>query len=104
MGLAKQIMGPIMRPLANNQLFTPTPREQIKRATLESAIATAVKSSDPSCQAFVGVFVERATPKSGVDTNWTLKGVKFGRAERESSNAALTVIVERLKREFEISD
>jgi hypothetical protein len=30
--------------------------------------------------------------------------IKFGKAERENCNAALSVIVERLKREFEISD
>lgn len=79
-------------------------REPIKCATLEAAIATAVKSSDPSCEAFIGVFVERAAPKSRADTNWTLKGIKFGKAEREPCNAAISVIVERLKREFEISD
>ena len=79
-------------------------REQINSAALETAIATAVKSSDPRCEAFISVFLERATPKSRADTNWTLKGIKFGKAERESCNAALSVIVERLKREFEISD
>jgi|ERR1700722_1266756 hypothetical protein len=79
-------------------------REQIKCTTLESAIATAVKTSDPSCEAFIGVFVERASPKSRAETNWTLKGIKFGKAEREPCNAALSVIIERLKREFEISD
>ena len=82
----------------------PAAREQIKCTTLESAIATAVKSSDPSCEAFIGVFVERATPTSRAETNWTLKGIKFGKAEREPCNAALSVIVERLKCEFEISD
>jgi hypothetical protein len=79
-------------------------REQIECTALEAAIATAVKSSDPSCEAFIGVFVERASPKSLAETNWTLKGIKFGKAEREPCNAALSVIVERLKREFEISD
>ena len=83
--------------------FSPT-REQINCTMLESAITTAVKRSDPSCQAFIGVFVERATPKSRTETNWTLKGVKFGNAERACCNAALSVIIERLKREFEISD
>ena len=77
-------------------------REQIKCATLEVAIATAVQRSDPRCGPFIGVFIERRTPKSRDDANWAVKGVKFG--ERQNCNAALSVIVERLKREFEISD
>jgi hypothetical protein len=79
-------------------------RERIKYATLEVAIATAVQNSDPRCGSFIGVFIERRTPKSRDDTNWTVKGVKFGKAERDNCNTALSIIVERLKREFEISD
>jgi hypothetical protein len=79
-------------------------REQIKCETLEVAIATAVKSFDPRCEPFVGVFVKRSTPKSDYDTNWAVRGVKFGKADRENCNAALSVIVERLKQEFEISN
>jgi hypothetical protein len=79
-------------------------REQIKSAVLEVAIATAVKRSGPSCEPFIGVFVERSAPQSRDDANWAVRGVKFGKAERENCNAALSVIVERLKREFEISD
>ena len=58
-------------------------REQIKGETLEAAIATAVKASHPRCKPFIGVFIERNTPKSAVDTNWAVKGIKFGTAERE---------------------
>jgi hypothetical protein len=79
-------------------------REQIKCATLEIAIATAVRSSDPRCGRFIGVFIERRYPKSRDDTNWIVKGIKFGKAERDNCNTALSIIVERLKREFEISD
>jgi hypothetical protein len=78
-------------------------REPIKSAVLEAAIATAVKRSNPDCELFIGVFVERNAPKSSDETNWAIKGIKFGRAERELCNAALSVIVERMKREFEIS-
>jgi hypothetical protein len=79
-------------------------REQIKCETLEVAIATAVKSSDPLCEPFIGVFIERRTPSSRDDANWAVRGVKFGKAGRENCNAALSVIIGRLKREFEISD
>jgi hypothetical protein len=79
-------------------------RVQIKSVALEVAIATAVKRSNPSCQGFIGVFVERSAPKSRDEANWAIKGIKFGKAARENCNAALSVIVDRLKREFEISD
>ena len=77
-------------------------REPIERKALEVAITSAVKSYDPSCAAFVGVIVEQSAPSSPEDTNWTVKGIKFGTAERKTCNAALSVIVERLRREFEI--
>jgi hypothetical protein len=79
-------------------------RDRIKCATLEVAIATAVKRSDPRCEPFIGVVVERRTPRSRDDTNWGVRGIRFGKAERDNCNAALSVIIERLKREFEISD
>ena len=81
-----------------------SPRERIKSAALEVAIATAVKRSNPGCEAFIGVIVEHCAPKSSDEANWALRGVKFGKAERENCNAALSVIIDRLKREFEISD
>jgi hypothetical protein len=69
-----------------------------------SELHPGVQNSDPRCGSFIGVFIERRTPKSRDDTNWTVKGVKFGKAERDNCNTALSIIVERLKREFEISD
>lgn len=79
-------------------------RECIERAALEAAITVAVKRSGPTCEPFVGVVVERIAQKSSKETNWTIKGVKFGRSEREQCNAALSVIIKRLRREFEIAD
>jgi hypothetical protein len=79
-------------------------REQIKSEALEVAIAMAVQRFDPRCEPFIGVFIERRAPKSRDDTNWAIRGIKFGKAERENCNTALSVIIERLKREFEIFD
>jgi hypothetical protein len=78
-------------------------REPIEPRALELAITSAVKTFAPCCEPFVGVIVEQSTPSSPNDTNWTIKGVKFGKAEHEPCNAALSVVVERLKREFEIT-
>jgi hypothetical protein len=82
----------------------PLDLEPIKRAALEAAITTAVKQSSASCEPFVGVIVERVAKNSTNEGNWAVKGVKFGKSEREQCNAALAVIIERLKREFRISD
>jgi hypothetical protein len=91
-----------MKSIALNRISNS--REPIKCVALESAITTAVKRSNRNCEPFVGVFVERSAPKSPGEANWAVKGVKFGKAARDQCNAALSVIVERLKREFEISD
>jgi hypothetical protein len=47
---------------------------------------------------------ERIGRSSSDETNWAVKGVKFGKSEREQCNSALSVIIERLKQEFEIVD
>jgi hypothetical protein len=82
----------------------PIVREPIERAALEAAITAAVKRSNPNCETFVGVLVERVARSSTGEANWAVKGVKFGKSEREQCNSALTVIIERLRREFEIAD
>jgi hypothetical protein len=96
-----------MTVLVLNRLSTsrePIAREPIKCAALEAAITSAVKKSNPSCEPFVGVIVERIARNSHDEANWSVKGIKFGKAEREQCNSALSIVIERLKREFEISD
>jgi hypothetical protein len=72
--------------------------------TLETAIAEAVKRGMPECGEFVGVIVQRTTPQSRFDPNWVLRGVKFGKADREKASEALTAIVDRMQREFRLAD
>jgi hypothetical protein len=67
---------------------------------LEMAISEAVKSTAPSCEDFVGVIVQRKTPKSNLDPNWVIRGAKFGKADRKIADTALATIVERMQREF----
>jgi hypothetical protein len=76
----------------------------ITRTTLESAIVGAARKAAPDCESLVGVVVQRTTPKSRFDANWALRGVKFGKANREETNEAMAVIVERMQREFRLSD
>jgi hypothetical protein len=76
-------------------------RRLIVSETLKSAIVEAVQKAEP---AFVDVIVQRISPKSRFDTNWAIKGVKFGKADREKANRAVTTVVERMQREFRLSD
>src|SRR6266480_6427013 len=69
---------------------------------LELAIADAVKAAS-GCEAFVGVVVRRTTPKSRFDANWALRGVRFGKANREKVNEALATIIESMQRELKLS-
>ena len=79
-------------------------RVPIARAKLELAIAEAVKEAAPGCEAFVGVIIQHSTPRSRFDANWALRGVRFGKADRETVNKALATIVERMQREFRLSE
>jgi hypothetical protein len=75
-------------------------RSSVSRDRLQSAITEAVKKADPDCEGFVGVIVQRESPKGRLDANWAVKGVKFGKADGDKSSKALATIVERMQREF----
>jgi hypothetical protein len=75
-------------------------RSSVSRDRLQSAITEAVKKADPDCEGFVGVIVQRESPKERLDANWAVRGVKFGKADRAKSSKALATIVERMQREF----
>jgi hypothetical protein len=75
-------------------------RSSVSRDRLQSAITEAVKKADPKCEGFVGVIVQRETPKERLDANWAIRGVRYGHADRNKCSKALTTIVERMQREF----
>jgi hypothetical protein len=79
-------------------------RQPISRGPLESAITEAVKKAESCCEAFLGVIVERRTPISRLDANWVVKGIRFGRADRDKSSKALARIVKRMQHEFNLSE
>jgi hypothetical protein len=71
---------------------------------LESAISDAVKKAAPGCEDFVGVIVQHTAPRSHRDPNWDVRGVKFGKADRKAVDEALAAVVDRMRREFLLSD
>ena len=79
-------------------------KSTVSRSDLESAITDAVKNSDPGCASFVGVIIQRETPKSRSETNWTVLGVRFGAADRAKSLKAIEKIVQRMQHDFRLSD
>jgi hypothetical protein len=65
-------------------------------------ITDAVKKSDPQCEPFVGVLIEHHAPRSRDDTNWAIKGIRFGKADRGKCSAALAVVVDKMQGAFEL--
>jgi hypothetical protein len=78
-------------------------RTLMSREGLEAAITEVVKKQ-PECEGLVGVVVMHEAPKSPSDTNWTLRGIRFGRADREKASKAIAVVVELGQRDFYLSD
>ena len=78
-------------------------RSSVSRERLQSAITKAVKKADPKCEGFIGVIVQRETPNARLDADWAIKGVRFGKADRDTSSVALAAIVERMQREFSLA-
>ena len=79
-------------------------RNAITREAMQAAITLAVKKADPDCKPFVGVIVQRTNPKSSLETNWTIRGIKFGKADRNKAKEAVDTIVQRLQREFKLNN
>lgn len=79
-------------------------RTWIARAALESALAENVRGSDPQCEGLIEIIVERVVPVSPDGANWAVKGVKYGKAEREACSAAISKVVAQRQCEFEVSD
>jgi len=71
---------------------------------LELAISEAAKSAAPGCEDFVGVIVRHTAAKSHLDPNWEVRGVKYGKADRKMVDGALATVVDRMQREFRLSD
>jgi len=99
--------GPELVQCNMNQKKTDEPtkkRTWIARAALESALAENVRGSDPQCEGLIEIIVERVVPASPDGANWAVKGVKYGKAEREVCSAAISKVVKEGQREFEVSD
>lgn len=73
------------------------------RKQLESAVTEVVKSA-ADCEAFVGVIIERIEPKSRTKPNWAIRGVRFGKTDRDKSGKVLANVVERMQLEFSLID
>jgi hypothetical protein len=71
---------------------------------MQAAIVEAVKKADPACEPFMGVIVELTKGSSLLEANWAIKGIKFGRADRNKAGNAVNRVVERMQRDFNLSN
>jgi hypothetical protein len=84
--------------------ISPDDRSSVSCELLQSAITEAVRKAEPGCEAFAGVIIRRKTPKSRFDANWAIRGVRFGRADRNKSSQALATVVERAQHYFSLAE
>jgi hypothetical protein len=104
---------PIRQPPLIGQAPAASPKKKSRRKDgrvlstmpdLELAITEAVKKAAPECETFVGVVLQQTKPRSRRDVNWQLRGIKFGQADRKMASEALTSIIERMQREFYLTE
>jgi hypothetical protein len=50
------------------------------------------------------VLLERVKSQSRSAPNWAIRGIRFGKADREKSRNVLGTVVEEMQREFELAD
>jgi cold shock CspA family protein len=79
-------------------------RKPVTSAVLERSIAAAVRKDDPECEPFVGVIVEPVSPTTADGPNWAVKGVRYGRANRDKCEIALDAALREKQRRFLLID
>lgn len=95
-------------PASNGDVAVKKPGKPVRRPIshidLEQSLADAVRSVGPECEAFVGVIIERVAPETSGGANWAIKGVRYGKADRDRSEAALGIALHEKQLEFVLSD
>jgi cold shock CspA family protein len=79
-------------------------RKLITRAALEQSLTDAVRRIAPECQAFVGLIVERVVPETPNGVNWVVKGVRYGKADRDRCQEAIAVSLQEKQQEYILTD
>jgi hypothetical protein len=79
-------------------------RNAVSCEQLEFEIGKAVRKFKAGCKDFAGVIIERVEPNSPATANWAIKGVRFGRADRDKAAKVLPTVIERMQREFTLAE
>jgi len=79
-------------------------RKPITRAALERSLTEMVRKIAPECEAFVGLILERINPETPNGANWIIRGVRFGKANRDKCAAALGVSLSEKQQEYTLVD
>lgn len=74
------------------------------RSVLEQSLGDAIRGRDRECSGLVGVIVEPATSDAANGANWAVKGVQFGRVDRERCSAVIASCVADLRSKFQVSE
>jgi CspA family cold shock protein len=79
-------------------------RTLISRADLEQSLTDAVRKISPECGAFAGIIVDRILPETAGGINWTIRGVKYGKADRGKCDAALSMWLQKKRQKYTLID
>lgn len=82
----------------------PKRRKSVARAALEQILKEAVTTSHAEFESFAGVIVGRVARSPDQPSNWVVKGVRYGRADRYRCGLVLAHCVEQAQEDYELSD
>jgi hypothetical protein len=79
-------------------------RVAISRVDLEKMIANTVRASNPACSDFVTVVLSQVIPSSRQESNWAVRGIKYGKADRRLCDAALSGCMAEMQVQYQLYD
>lgn len=82
----------------------PKRRKSVARAALEQILKDDVTTSHAEFESFAGVIVERVARSPDQPSNWVVKGIRYGGADRHRCGLVLAHCVEEAQEEYELSD
>jgi hypothetical protein len=82
----------------------PKRRKSVARATLEEILKEGITTSHEEFESFAGVIVERVARSPDQPSNWVVKGVRYGKADRHRCGLVLAHCVEQAQEEYDLSD
>lgn len=79
-------------------------RLSVFRSVLEQSLSDAIRTDDPECSGLVGIILEPAPPGAANGANWAVKGVRFGRVDRDRCTMVLARCLANMGSKYQVSE